>query len=145
MITNPWKKTAVLFVMLTTMLLILTAFAISALADQTDQGQLPPPPPPPHVQGVAQGDYLYVLDFRSIYQYSSSDMRLTRTVTLPEPQLPSLPSTNDGRPPMPPRLTLLTSTSGGEVYLNVLDFRSIHWYKLPTLEFVQTVTLPDPS
>jgi hypothetical protein len=137
---NPWKKIYMTLMLLMAVLLVLTACASAVLAVDSTAVQAPPPPPP-HAQSLAGGGYLYVLDMRSIHQYYLTDLGLKQTVTLPE--LQTLPTTeaNDGRPPMPPRPSFLIE--GDELF--VLEMRSIHKYKLPSLEFVKTVTLPEPD
>ena len=130
-----WKKTVAVMV-----LLILTACASSVLAQGSRNGS--PPFPPPPTQWAVQGDYLYILDMRSIHQYSLSDMRLKQTVILPETQSLDLTAAREGGPPMPPRMTSLLAE--GEA-LYILELRSIHKYTLPDLDFVQTVTLPEPD
>lgn len=145
MLMNPWKKIYMTLMLLMAVLLVLTACASSVLAQDS---AIPPGPPPhpPFAQGLAKGDYLYVLDMHFIHQYSLTDMRLTRTVSLPEPTtLPAL-ATTDGRPPMPPRSSFIATTEEADpYYLYVLEMRSLYKYKLPGLELVQTVTLPEPD
>jgi hypothetical protein len=121
-------------------LLILTAWVSGVLAQEQPDGR--PPLPPPPVPWAACGDYLYVLDMYSIHQYSLSDMRLKKTVALPQPQVVALSGSNRSTPPMPPRGVSLLAEGDA---LFVWDARSIHKYQLPGLEFIQTVTLPEPE
>ena len=121
-------------------LFILAVWVSGVFAQGTPPG--PPPFPPPQAQWAAHGDYLYVLDMRSIHQYSLSDMRLKQTVALPDLQSDNATSSNQNGPPMPPPLPSML-VKGTQLY--VLDSRSIHKYDLPSLEFVLTVTLPEPD
>ncbi len=120
--------------------LLLTVCVSSALAQELRTARHPFPPPP--VQWAAHGDCLYVLDARFLHQYSMSDLRLKQTLPLPEPETVSSTDSGGSGPPIPPpRMSLLAQ--GDDLY--VLDFRSIHKYKLPSLDFVQTVILADPE
>jgi len=121
-------------------LLLLAVWVSGVFAQGAPPG--PPPFPPPPAQWAAHGDYLYVLDMRSIHQYSQSDMRLKQTVILPGPQTVTSTNSNGSGPPMPPPLLSILA-EGDQLY--VLDVRSIHKYSLPSLEFVTTVTLPEPD
>ena len=133
--TYLWKKAVFVFILLT-----LTAWVGAVPAQEQADGR--PPLPPPSVPWAASGDYLYVLDMYSIHQYSLNDMRLKKTVALPQPQVVVLSDSARNTPPMPPRgLSLLAEGDA----LFVWDARSIHKYQLPDLSFVQTVALPDPD
>jgi hypothetical protein len=121
-------------------LFILVVWASGVFAQTGPPGR--PPFPPPPAQWAAHGDFLYILDLRSIHQYSLSDMRLKQTVTLPDLQFDNATSTNQSGPPMPPPLMSIL-IKGDQLY--VLDVRSIHKYILPSLELVTTVTLPEPD
>jgi hypothetical protein len=130
-----WKKAAAVMAFL-----LLTVWVGAVFAQDPPTG--PPPLPPPPAQWVAHGDYLYVPDMRSIHQYSLSDMRLKQTVILPAPQTVTATISDVSRPPLPPPMVSLLA-EGDQLY--VLDFRAIHKYSLPRLEFVLTVTLPEPE
>lgn len=135
-----WKKIYMTLILLMGLLLVAAACATTVLADDSS---LPPgpPPPPPSPQVLAKGDYLYVLDMRSIYQYYLSDLSLKQTVALPDLPAPPTQVVTDGRPPMPPRCALLIEESE----LFVLEMRSLYKYKLPSLEMVTSTTLPIPE
>jgi len=151
MLMNPWKKIYMTLMLLMAVLLVLTACASSVLAQDSAIPPGPPPGPPPSAQSLAQGDYLYVLDMRSIHQYYLSDISSPKqTVPLPDLQAPPTSAVTDGRPPMPPRSSFLiaegvSSTGGSESFLFVFEMRSIHKYKLPSLVLDTTTTLPTPD
>jgi hypothetical protein len=140
MLMNPWKRIYMTLMLLMAVLLVLTVCASSVLAQ--DSAVPPGPPPhPPFAQGLAKGDYLYVLDMRSIHQYYLKDVSLKQTVPLPDLPAPLTQAVTDARPPMPPRSSFLIE----ENELFVFEMRSIHKYNLPSLEFVTTTTLPIPD
>ncbi len=138
---KPWKRIYLTLMVLTALLLSVTLFASRVLADDTGMPSGPPPGPPPSVQSLAQGDYLYVLEMRSIHQFYLSDLSLKQTVALPDLPAPPTEVMAGGPPPMPPRCSFLGQ---GEL-LFVFEMRSIHKYKLPSLELVTTTTLPTPE
>jgi len=140
MTDNPWKKIYMTLMLLMATLLVLTACASAVLAQ--DPPAFPgPPPPPPHAQALASDTYLYVLDMRTLYQYSLTDMRLKQTVALPDLPVITTSETTDGRPPMLPRATFLIEGDA----LVVLEMRTIYKYTIPGLDSLITVTLPEPA
>lgn len=146
---NPWKKIYMTLMVVMALLLAATFCASMVMADDSAMPPGPPPGPPPSAQCLAQGDYLYVLDMRSIHQYYLSDMTLKQTAELPDLPPPPSSAVMDGRPPMPPRSSLsiaeLGSTSGSEFFLFVTEMRSIYKYRLPALEWASSTSLPAPE
>lgn len=145
---NPWKRIYMTLMVLIALLLAVTFCASTVFADDSAMPPGPPPGPPPSAQCLARGDYLYVLDMRSIHQYYLSDMTFKQTVALSDLPAPPTQAVTDGRPPMPPRASMLIAektSDDGEDFLFILEMRSIYKYKLPSLVLDTTTTIPAPE
>jgi len=121
-----------------------------ALAGQNDG--TPPPPFMFHMQepsGIcADAQYVYVMAGRKILQYGITNLKVVKTVELPEPPPPpEAPPRETARgkfpPPPPPAMPHGLWTGNGVLY--VLAGPEIHRYSTPDLILQTSVELPAPE
>jgi hypothetical protein len=143
-----------------TMLRILIGFALSlvvssatvpAFAQSTQK--MAPPPAIVHLLGLsgicADQQYLYVMAGGKIMQYEISDLKLLRTVDLPElppPPKVSPKETGSGQlPAPPPQMAAPHGLCASEGFLYVLAGPVILRYSTTDLALQGSVELPKPK
>ncbi|HBD07587.1 MAG TPA: hypothetical protein DCZ69_04950 [Syntrophobacteraceae bacterium] len=103
------------------------------------------------VSGIgAHQEYLYVMADGNIMQYATTDMKLIKTATLPEPPSPPSPPPGGCDSNLPPALPPppMAGSHGlwpGDGVLYVLAGPVLHVYSTPQLTLQSTVELPKPG
>jgi len=117
-------------------------------------GGMQPPPPMFHMMKLSgiSGDqqHLYVMAGGKIMQYGLTDMKLSKTVDMPEPppppsHAPDGAESNQPPPPPPHHMGWPTGLWAGNGVLYVLAGPVVYWYSTPDLKLQSTVELPKPA
>lgn len=141
-------------------LTLLLGLAATVVYGQPPTGMGPHPPmgmgPAPHMfhmpgqPGIhADQQHVYILAGNRIMQYAVGDMKLVKTVSLPEPAPPAGPAPEGAQPGAqpPPRHHMggppTLYGSGGFLY--IVAGPTIYRYGIPDLTLKNTVQLPDPK
>jgi hypothetical protein len=130
---------------------LLSLVAGTALAHRTEE--FPPPPAKFHMLGLsgicADQQYLYVMAGGKIMEYGITDLKLLKSMDLPEPVPPSSGAAKAREPgpcpPFPPPMAAPHGLWAGDHVLYVLAGHVIYRYSTPDLKLQATVELPKPE